>query len=547
MATNSAIATVQADQKIDRLSKLMMTWVRGRKDEELDELLGGLERGEIEVLFQPTKQRKHLSTARSRPIFKLDWVDEFCKTKEAKGRDKVNVKSTRGMIVKFIAASVEDPLAALESLARDQIGREAEEFCSTHSSLGHQYANERRHRLNEMLKLLEWRLTPTAVQDATAALRKTRPKLQPSTYAGYVHSLVGFIRWVEWRLIESAAQRATHFDVSAATRAVDRLRAADWSEGTCLHALKLIKGFANWASHPDRRYLDRNPLGHMHLKRPKATPQTPRRRFSEAELGLLLATTEKSSRAWRGIAGPDRTALYTAAAYTGLTLPTLRLLTVGQFDLEHNAPCVRVRAGQLGKRNTKGCETPILPKAAAKLKNYFSTKTADAKAFRCPSSNNSIGIMLSDDLKEAGVGLGSGPAKLVFQSFFETFVERGARLGVSPQTMQLWMGFTSIAPVMARYRRILPGRAEDLYLKPEQNPMRHWEQALPAASSKGKRGKQLAAGEAERRHGLLERYDDATAQGIKQKGFCEDEGISLGDLEKAIDWRAKRRARGEDA
>ncbi len=68
----------------------------------------------------------------------------------------------------------------------------------------------------------------------------------------------------------------------------------------------------------------------------------------------------------------------------------------------------------------------------------------------------------------------------------------------------------------------------------------------PDQGHKSKRGrKKLDEKEARRRLDLIARWKRAKETGIRQKDWCHDEGIRLKDLQRAINWAAQRRRRGD--
>ena len=53
----------------------------------------------------------------------------------------------------------------------------------------------------------------------------------------------------------------------------------------------------------------------------------------------------------------------------------------------------------------------------------------------------------------------------------------------------------------------------------------------------------MTAAEAMRRIEILRRWQGAKEAKIRQKQFCQDEDISVADLERFVNWHTKRSAR----
>jgi integrase len=178
----------------------------------------------------------------------------------------------------------------------------------------------------------------------------------------------------------------------------------------------------------------------------------------------LLATVEGSRRVYRGVAGIDRAELYHAAACTGLREGTLRLLEVGQFQLDKVPAFVKARADQL--KDGDDLVVPIQADSAARIAKYFAGKMPSTRAFKCPPFDYDFARMLKKDLAEAGipycreVELANGRRRreqvLDFHALRHTFGSWCAAANVPLTTTQRWMGHSTPELTANLYTHVIP-------------------------------------------------------------------------------------------
>jgi integrase len=100
--------------------------------------------------------------------------------------------------------------------------------------------------------------------------------------------------------------------------------------------LAAAKAFCNWLVQ-DRRALE-NPLEHLSGGNVEMDRRRDRRILDEMELRQLLAEAAASTVTYRGMAGPDREALYLVACVTGFRAGELAALCPKDFALEGDTP-----------------------------------------------------------------------------------------------------------------------------------------------------------------------------------------------------------------
>ena len=129
------------------------------------------------------------------------------------------------------------------------------------------------------------------------------------------------------------------------------------------HFLVAVKSFGNWLVRARR--LERNPFAHLSRLNAKVDVRVERRAMEPAELSRLIEAAEQSATTFRGLAGPDRSALYTLAAMTGLRASELASLTALSFDFQSSPPTVTVEAES--EKSGRGATLPLHPFAADKV------------------------------------------------------------------------------------------------------------------------------------------------------------------------------------
>ena len=136
------------------------------------------------------------------------------------------------------------------------------------------------------------------------------------------------------------------------------------------HYLVAVKGFGNWLVRARR--LERNPFAHLSRLNGKVDVRVERRALESEELSRLIEATENSEQTFRGLTGPDRSALYTLATMTGLRANELASLTLSSFDFKADPPTVTVEAKN--EKAGRGAELPLHPFAVAKLATWLKSR-----------------------------------------------------------------------------------------------------------------------------------------------------------------------------
>src|SRR5207302_10085562 len=104
-----------------------------------------------------------------------------------------------------------------------------------------------------------------------------------------------------------------------------------------------------------------------------------RRELDADEMRRLLGVTRASARAFRGLTGPDRAALYLTACGTGFRVRALAGLTPADFDLAADIPAI-VLPARLAK-NKKAKVQPLAADVADALRAYLDGRPRGAPAW----------------------------------------------------------------------------------------------------------------------------------------------------------------------
>jgi integrase len=125
-----------------------------------------------------------------------------------------------------------------------------------------------------------------------------------------------------------------------------------------------------------------------------------RRTLSPAELVALVDAAAASPKAFRTLAGHDRSVLYLVAVATGNRVRELARLTPGHFDLDAEVPVARL--GAKGTKNRKAAEQPLPPAVVARLRPYLAGRHADRPVWPGSWPDRSADMLRAD---LASVGL----------------------------------------------------------------------------------------------------------------------------------------------
>ncbi len=162
----------------------------------------------------------------------------------------------------------------------------------------------------------------------------------------------------------------TQLDADKASHWLKQRRDEGLGIATSNHHLVAVKGFGNWLV--KSRWMERNPFAHLSRLNSKVDVQVERRALESEELSRLIEATERSKKTFRGPAEPDRSALYTLAAMTGLRANELGSLTPASFDFEAVPPTVRIEAKK--KKVGRGAAIPLHPFVADKLTHWLTSR-----------------------------------------------------------------------------------------------------------------------------------------------------------------------------
>jgi integrase/recombinase XerC len=236
------------------------------------------------------------------------------------------------------------------------------------------------------------------------------------------------------------------------------------SPETVNHHVRALRSFGRWLVR-SRRW-GANPFETLSLLNTATDRRHDRRELEADELRRLLAVTLASGRTFRGLAGPDRWALYLTACGTGFRVRALAGLTPGDFDLSASVPAL-VLPARLAK-NKKAKVQPLPSDVTVTLRGYLADKPTGQPVW--PGSwRDAAAEMIRGDLGDAGIPyIVPGPDGDLFADFhalrhsYLTLLGRG---GVDLRTAQELAGH-STPTLTARYshRRLydLAGAVEKL-------------------------------------------------------------------------------------
>ena len=135
------------------------------------------------------------------------------------------------------------------------------------------------------------------------------------------------------------------------------------------HYVAPLKAFGNWLFLSGRAAA--NPFARLQKQNAAVEVRHDRRAFTPDELAALIAAA-RSGRPIRGMAGPDRAALYLTAAMTGLRASELASLTPESFSLAADQPLVTVRAAYA--KNRRSDSLPLHPSLVPVLAEWLAGK-----------------------------------------------------------------------------------------------------------------------------------------------------------------------------
>lgn len=184
-----------------------------------------------------------------------------------------------------------------------------------------------------------------------------------------------------------------------------------------------------------------------------------RRALTPEEIARVVEAARASPKVYRGLAGPDRAALYLTAVWTGLRARALGGLTPGMFEFADTVGAVRVPARLMkGKRNHT---LRLAADAAGFLRDYLADRPADKPVWPGTwATGRRAAEVFRRDLRAAGVPYvvegPHGPAVADFHALRHTVITEVSRGDAS--TAQMFAAHSSLR-VTERY---IHRGAEDL-------------------------------------------------------------------------------------
>ena len=177
--------------------------------------------------------------------------------------------------------------------------------------------------------------------------------------------------WLKQRRDEAKAAKQRWDELKAAKQLDAKTsKSKPFGIASSNHHLVAVKGFGNWLV--KARRLERNPFAHLSRLNGKADLRVERRALEPEELARLIEATEHSATTFRGLAGPNRAALYVVASMTGLRANELASLTALSFDFQSNPPTVTVEAAS--EKSGRGATLPLHPFAADKVSRLLASR-----------------------------------------------------------------------------------------------------------------------------------------------------------------------------
>jgi site-specific recombinase XerC len=186
-----------------------------------------------------------------------------------------------------------------------------------------------------------------------------------------------------------------------------------------------VKQFSAWLL-KDGRSADHPLLGLARLNE-ETDRRRVRRHLTDDELRRLIDVT-RTAPAWRDIPGLDRSVMYLVGASTGLRRKELRSLTPESFRLDQRPPTIVCKASHT--KNSKEAEQPVPEAVAAVLVPWLATKPAGQPVFGPRGRTRSIHLAMAQDLKRAGIEVGSGDNVVDMHSLRHSYITSLAKSGL---------------------------------------------------------------------------------------------------------------------
>ncbi|MHB1034705.1 MAG: tyrosine-type recombinase/integrase [Pirellulales bacterium] len=227
-------------------------------------------------------------------------------------------------------------------------------------------------------------------------------------------------------------------------------RAAGLSACTSNGYLGALKGFCHWlvtygrmAKHPFLPIRNMNAAVDRRRER-RAEPMT--------TIWRIIETAKTSGRKVKGLSGPDRAIVYTAAAYTGFRAQELASLTPASMNLDGDMPTITVQACHSKHRRQ---DVQPIPRDLADLLTAWSGGLARDAKFWPGYWWKHAAEMLRVDLAAAGVPYEDEDGLVFdFHAFRHSYITHVARSGADPKTVQRLARHASFQITFDRYSHV---------------------------------------------------------------------------------------------
>jgi integrase len=252
-------------------------------------------------------------------------------------------------------------------------------------------------------------LSASAVQRFLAELRDRRPALPPldvakgeyakreaAAVAGVkVSAVTALVR--RHRLAATGQGKARRYP-RATVETLRSLRGRGRSIKTSNLYLDAVKQFAAWLVQ-DRRTAE-SPLDHLAGGNVKLDRRHDRQTLTAEQLRSIVQAARESGQAFRGLTGPDRALLYTAACATGFRAEELSSLYPVAFDFDAEPPTVTLAAEHA--KNGRTAVQPLPPDVVEAMRGYLAARPSNQPLW--PGTwFKKAADMLRIDLDDAGI------------------------------------------------------------------------------------------------------------------------------------------------
>ncbi len=214
------------------------------------------------------------------------------------------------------------------------------------------------------------------------------------------------------------------------------LKAGGMSVETVNHYLTAVKMFSRWLWRQGR--LASDPLVGLSRQNADVDRRHLRRVLSPAEFARLVEAAENSPRVFRGLAGPDRAALYMLAGGSGLRASELASVTRATLLLEAEPPRVQVQAAYA--KNRRDDTVPLPVEVANYLRQWLASRGTvplDRQTRLWPGTwHKRAAEMLRADLAEAGIPYELDGQVFDFHALRAQYATLLGQQGVNLQTAQ---------------------------------------------------------------------------------------------------------------